>query len=432
MGLKINFIRSIFQLVSGNFFAMVIPAISIPIYTRLYSPDAYAEWGIFSSFLLMTGIIQVASSDLVAVKLNKRNIDDFFLSGLSWFTYSSIVIILCLLFDYIYFNFFNFNIVEILILMLSLNAVGISNLLKGRLNFLRDYKLIAQFVIIVSLIQVFFRVFLPLIFTQEININFLLISFFLAQILGLVFLLHNSNLKLRVINIEIFKRHMFDHRELVLFQTCSKIFELGSLHIVLILLALFYNSTEIGYYTISLQLALLPAALIGGALGTIIYKEMVDSLASNIETPNVKSGVKIILIIAIVFGLIFKIGIGNLIVSFLGSDWENSLSTLITLVAMSIPLIITQPLNFVFKAYNRMKLKLLLNFCYFIFPLTILFFSMNNSLPFEYAIRNYALTMVIISNIFILIALRISGVWRSLSIKLLFLVQIFVTISLFL
>ena len=410
---------------------MSLPIVMIPVYTRLYSPEEYSRWGVFSSIILIFGIIQGLSSDLTIVKFKERKeVKTFFKSGVSWFVLVSLLFATILLIQKKVLNRIDITYVEIFLISVAVLSTGISALTRGYLNFHRRYKIIATSVVAVSFIQAASRVSLALIDNGVFNSNLLLVSYVLAQFVGMIYLFPMDSARNIGFSLKQFFIGLNNFSELAVFQTISRLLELGSLHLVLILLTNFYSSTQVGYYTMSLQLALLPAALIGGAMGTVLYKELIVQKEDASAMESIRSSLQLIFILSIIFGLSFHFGIGKLIIYILGEQWNNSLPTFRVLIGMALPIIISQPLNYVFKAFDRMVLKLVLNIFMFIVPLSILTWNLLSGADYYLAIKFYGLSMSICCSAVILWAIYILKINKELKFQVYFILQLMVSLLL--
>lgn len=420
-------------MVSGNIVAMALPVAMIPIYTRLYSPEEYSGWGIFSSFILIFGIIQGLSSDLIIVQFSEdKKVKEFFVSGALWLCLIYFFINLILFFGKNVLGIFIISYFEVLLVALALLFVGLLSLTRGYFNYFRKYNVIARSIVLVSVSQAILRVVMPNLPYKIYSINLLFFSYVLANLVGVSYLIANVKIPKFHFSLSTFFAGLKSFSGLAIFQTLSKLFELGSLHMVLLMLTGIYSPVEIGYYTMSLQLALLPAALIGSAFGSVLYKELIVVKERDNNLSSVNLLIKLSFALAIIYGVLFLFGLDKLVVYILGNDWGDSLATLRVLVGMSIPVIISQPLNYIFKAKDKMRLKFLLNILLFIVPISILYYSSLIALDYSTAIKYYGIGMSLCSTLILVSAIQILGMLRDFAMYSMLAIQLIVSLWLLL
>ena len=95
-----HFIRSLSVLMAGTAFANVLIVATIPVLTRLYTPEEFGELSVFLSILFTVQIIASMRYE-TAIPLPKKNVDAFHLLVLS-----SFIVILMSIFAFIFIRFF--------------------------------------------------------------------------------------------------------------------------------------------------------------------------------------------------------------------------------------------------------------------------------------------------------------------------------------
>lgn len=413
--------------------AMALPVAMIPIYTRLYSPEEYSGWGFFSSFILIFGIIQGLSADLIIVKFNEdKKVKEFFVSGALWLCLIYFLVNLALFIGKNFLVIYVVSYFEVFLIALALLFVGLLSLTRGYFNYFQKYNVIARSIVLVSVSQAILRVLMPNLPYKIYNINLLFLSYVIANLVGVSYLITNVEIPKFYYSLSTFFSGLKSFSDLAIYQTISKLFELGSLHMVLLMLTGFYSPVEIGYYTMSLQLALLPAALIGSAFGSVLYKDLIVGKERDNSLSSVNLLIKLSFALAIIYGGLFLFGLDRLVVYILGNDWVDSLPTLRVLVGMSIPVIISQPLNYIFKAKDKMRLKFILNLLLFIVPISILYYSTSFALDYITAIKYYGIGMSLCSTLILVSAIQILGMWRDFAIHSMLAIQLIVSLWLLL
>lgn len=349
------------KLSSSNLLALISLLIFTPIISRIYSPDLYGEWGVFSNVLLIFNCVLFLSYDNALIQTNnEKEIPQLLvLCILCAIGVTVIVNGFFIVGKFIGINFFiTFPGFEFLALSFLLNAAY--TLLAVMSNRLSLYGIISIVTIIYGLAQPLLRI---LIGVTYLSSNSLIYAYLLSSIIGIICYIawtknticinwpaNQSWMGLIQTAKKYAKYPIFDAPAAILESLCTCI--------VLIILSVYFKKEEIGCYTMVTQLIILPTSVIGSALSKVFFREL--SVIANDEV-KVKSLViktaKITFFLSCIPIIFFSLGGDILLGIFLGSKWIYAGRIVLCLSVFSLPIVLTEPLIPIFKTFNKQDIR---------------------------------------------------------------------------
>lgn len=349
------------KLSSSNLLAFASVFIFTPIISRLYSPELYGEWGVFSNVLLIFGCILFLSYDnaLIQTKDDKEISSLLCLCMLSLLTVTIIVNICFLIGKYLNLSFFvNFPGFEFL--ALSFFLTGIYNLLIVFSNRTSLYSIIAVVTMVYGLAQPLLRILFGLVYLDH---NSLIYAYLLSLITGII--CYSGGVWSNLCKIEFRKTSPLHIRAVAnkyikypAYDAPSAIIEALCTSVVVIILSAYFAKEEIGCYTMVMQLIILPISVVGGALSKVFFRELSIVIDNTIKMKElVIKTAKVTFLLSIIPVLFFSFGGDFLLGLFLGEKWVHSGQMVLCLSIFSIPIIISEPLMPIFKAFGRQEIR---------------------------------------------------------------------------
>lgn len=401
-----DLIKNNIFLSSGAFTSLFISIITIPIITRIYSPE---NIGLFASLQIIAMILfPILSLRMEIIFGQKINIPDL----KTLFGTVSIIGLLIgfLLFLILLIAAFFLNQVTILsyfifIVLLSFFVVYFE-LGIGILNNLKLYKHIAIFSAMNIFFQRFIQIGLGLILEDKILAIFLsyCLSNFLL-ILSIYFIVHKK--------INIFANIDFDFNILKKYYNhifYRVIYTLGNLlkdRLLILIIISFYSPNLAGLYAQSISLLLIPVFVFSIPLKTIITRELSEN---QIDTMNLIIIIYDFLIVTLMpFYIFFFFHSSHILPMVLGQNW-NELSGIfnIMLFPMFI-LIFSSSLDRMYDVLNIQKWALFFEIFFGIIVFSILFILSINNYDFYFAMKINAIVLSLFFLSFIFFGLLKSG-----------------------
>ena len=354
--------------ISGsNVIMYMLPLIVTPILTRLYTPEAFGEWGVFSSFVAIVNIGLFLGFENVIIQAKEEEVPHI----LKICVITSICVIagIALFFlgglkDEVTF-FTDFPVPYILFIYLLLYAAY--TIFYNLANRYEQYYAISFSNIIQGGGQALFRIILAFVCLTTINglilgttIALGLTAFFIFFILVREKLLKHFS----KYNILITKQLISKYRNFPLYDAPASLLSFAAFNLPIIILSFFFSRTDIGCFSIILQLLLMPMSLVGSAMGKVYYQRISSNTDTAIATTE--EMLKILAVISILPLLFIACGGDKLITLFLGSQWDSAGNVALCLALWSFPTILTQPVLPLFRVKNKQRTLLFFDTLYFI------------------------------------------------------------------
>lgn len=353
----------------GSFVSQLIPIAASLILSRIYSPQAYADWGIFVSY---TGILTVLASGKyeLAILRPSRKVGALNLVALSTllaftgsFCFFLLLHLLCFILPEITIPGLNY-------LPLYVCMTCLIQIYNGYANRTEQYDVIARSSIARSLSQAGSRIILGgLRFESGLIIGALLGS--MAGVGSFVKKIHIIRDIQRSFSFRYMCRLAHVYRYFPFFQLPSALLNALSTNLPLILMAFYFNKDQIGCFSMAITLLYLPVTLVSNSLGQIFYKKAADGSAE--ETAKLAHRfLKLTFPIGLAMALLLIWGGEQLLGFLLGNGWSTTglyaayLSPWIWLI------LCFSPLGMIFDALDKQKTEMILNCCLFVSRIAVI------------------------------------------------------------
>ena len=355
--------RHVVTLGLGSFVSQAIPIAASLVLSRLYSPKAYGDWGIFVSYtgilaVLVSGRYELAilrpAKKVGALNLVALSTSLAFAGSLCFFL---LLHLLCSLAPSV-------SIPGLSYLPFYVFLTSLIQIYNGYANRTEQYDAIARSSISRSLTQAGSRIILGG-FRFE---SGLIVGALLGSIVGIGSLARKIHL-IRDIQRSFSFRYMCQlahiYRYFPFFQMPSALLNALSTNLPLILMAFYFNKEQIGCFSMAITLLYLPVSLISNSLGQIFYKKAVIWPAEDTAKLAYKF-LKLTFPIGLIMSLFLIWGGEHLLGFLLGSQWSTTglyaayLSPWIWLI------LCFSPLGMIFDAIDKQKTEMILYICLFV------------------------------------------------------------------
>lgn len=363
---------------SSNIVMYLIPIFVTPFLTRIYAPSFFGDWGIFSSLAMIYTIILFVGFENTIVKVKEWEIENTI--ALCYIVSFFMILGLIILFycgNFLKIQFFqNFPCYPILIIYLLLHSFY--TLFYNLANRYEKYTALSIANIINGTGQAAFRILFGigiiivtngLIFGTTIAIGLTTLVFFL-YITKVI-----SNWKISRISIKGIMKLIKKYKSFPLFDAPASLLSYAAFNLPTIILSFYFDKTQIGCFSILLQLLLIPMSLIGSSIGKVYYQE----LCKGDKSPMLITGkvIKLMAVISVLPMLFLSLGGDKVVVIFLGANWHTAGNLALCLALWSFPTILTQPLLPIYRYANKQQVMLYFNFLYFSLGLGSIIISGN-------------------------------------------------------
>lgn len=361
-----NFITNVLKLVSGSVASQILAILLVPLITRIYSPD---DLGVFQLFVSVSGILVIFStfSYQFAIMLPKTEEDSANVVSLC-----SILVTVISLLTAVIVIIFPDEIEHIL------NAPGISDYLIylpvivffNGLFFVQNYWLsrkirfgiIAGSRVLNTLSTKVFQLATPI--WSVISPLGLIAGYTIGYGLADLLMLKGAKEDIKVfkkVSIKRMKELAIQYKNFPLFSSWSTLANTISPQVPTFLLAYFYSTSVVGYYSLANQVVNMPMGLIGTAIQQVFFQKI-----SEVKNGNEKGDMKIIvsevykkLILIGIFPMILLLILGEEIFTFaFGEGWHVSGTYVKILVPWIFLVFLSSPISTLYSVFEKQKVWL--------------------------------------------------------------------------
>jgi len=370
--------KDLTKVLSADILAQLLLLLSLPILSRLYSPEDFGHFALTTSIAWILVVLFTGKLELLTITMSDDIKARDFVVALSSLVF--FLSFLAFIFIFLFFDLFKFHGIDdtfkyysiiLLTIVYSLNEI-----LKSYANFLGNFALIAKVALLNSIILVFFAIIYPIFYEDDLYIG-LILSVILGQFFSLV--VYSNRTKL-IKNLS----HKFSFDKALI--TLKGIYRKGLLvfsnqsflSITLNLPILIISNTSpvnTGNFSMSERIIGKPTSVIGQSISQALkyhYKESINPfLAKNL----IRKSILVSLLISIFaygsFALIFP----KLVPFILGSNWIEITPILQWVIAI-------EALNFLYYVHqdiliikDHMKSRFFGQFFQMIFTVSLLITS---------------------------------------------------------
>jgi lipopolysaccharide exporter len=355
-----NFIVNVLKLVSGSVTAQILGILLVPLITRIYSPD---DLGIFQIFLSISGILVIFStfSYQFAIMLPKTDEDSANVAFLG----AILVTLVSLL-------------TALIVLLLPkdvehiLNAPGISKYLLyipaitffNGIFFVQNYWLsrkvrfgvIAGSRIVNTISTKAFQLVIPIWNMSPLGLIAGYVAGYGCADLFMLKGVKNDLKVFRKVSLKRMKEMAIEYKNFPLYSSWSTLANTISPQVPTFLLAYYYSTSVVGYFSLANQVVNMPMGLLGTAIQQVFFQKI-----SEVKNGNEPGDVKVIvrevykkLILIGVFPMILLLILGEEIFTFaFGKSWYISGVYVKILVPWIFLVFLSSPISTLYSVYDK-------------------------------------------------------------------------------
>lgn len=406
--LNSQFFKNVFVLVSGTGIGQLLSIVSLPLITRLYSPD---EYGILTIYLAIMGILSFGSLEYnKAIPLAHDNKLALNILSLSVIITTIITLIISIVIFFMK-EIFALSAIEKFSSFIYFVPVGVffSGLYMSISHWAyreKEYAAVGKSKVSQSFIGNGTMIFSGFIGIGEIGLiigGILKTGAGAHNLLRLFFI--NQKRNLRYINMELMILSLKKFKKFPLFLAPSEFFKKMSSHVSTIGISILFGAKAVGSYGITLTILSIPSGLIGTAVGNVFFVEVAKSGKN--EPQKIKDlSNKLLrkLIVIGIFPLIIILIFGPVIFELvLGDKWREAGVLSRPIAVMTFMTFIFSPVSRVFEVFDKQKDQMFLNFFQVILVTLVFTVSYVFSLSSTFTIT---ISCLVVSLLYLLIFVR--------------------------
>lgn len=306
---KSDFSRNVLTLMTGTTIAQAIPVAISPILTRIYTPEDFGVLALFVALMAIFSSIANARYEL-AIMLPKKDEDAINIFALGFIitsTISCILLILVILFNDLFVKILNNKEIGTWLYFIPIAVFfsGIFNILNYFNNRKKNYKDIANSVIIKSIVLAIVQVSIGIV---KSGASGLITGQLLSQIFANIRLLKNI-IKDKVLLSKINRKNIINlakkYKDFPLHNAPASLVDTITLQMPFIFIAKIANETITGYYFLASRIISFPGALIGRSISQVFFQKISEFKNNdNFCMPLLKETISKLFIIALTFALV--------------------------------------------------------------------------------------------------------------------------------
>jgi lipopolysaccharide exporter len=400
-----NFVANILKLVSGSVTAQILGVLLVPLITRIYSPD---DLGTFQIFLSTSGILVIFStfSYQFAIMLPKTEEDSAnvsFLCAILVTLVSLFTTLLVILFpkdiEYL-FNIFNTpGIPEYLIYIPAITFFnGIFFVQNYWLSRKIRFGVIAGSRIINTISTKAFQLVIPIWNVSPLG---LIAGYVAGYGCADLFMLKGVREDLKIfkkVSLKRMKEMAIEYKNFPLFSSWSTLANTISPQVPTFILAYYYGTSVVGYFSLAYQVVNLPMALLGTAIQQVFFQKI-----SEVKNGNESGDMKVIvgevykkLILIGIFPMILLMILGEEIFTFaFGKSWYISGVYIKILVPWIFLVFLSSPISTLYSVFDKQRTWLVFSIILLISRVAALVIGGSSGRSPEFALALFSFTGVL-------------------------------------
>lgn len=362
--LETPFFRNIFKLSASSVLTMGLSVVTTPILSRIFSPEAYGEWGVFSSVsMIISSFIFFSYENAIVKTEDKKELPSIFL--LCVLSASIVILLTVVVFvvgAWLNVKFF-VDYPSITLLAIVLAVLALDSLFSNIANRYSKYNTISIAGMTMGITQPATRILFGLIPLKR--------GLIYGNILGQVakfgyylFFLKDILFKdfLKRVSIKDIKSVAVRYKKFPLYDAPARMLEYFIGNIVVVILSIFFNLEEIGCFSMIAQLVLAPITLMGSSMSTVFFKDLSVVVNDDEQVLQVtRRTARVCFLMAILSCVFFVLGGDRILVLFLGDRWALAGEMSLCLSIFAIPVILSEPLMPIFKVLEKQNIRFWLN-----------------------------------------------------------------------
>lgn len=381
---------------TGTLLATLIPILTAPIMSRLFTAESYGILGLFMGLSGLIGVIAFSHYSQ-AILLTKENSDA---KNIVWFAFFfSTIISVVTLVVLILLNFFTtlitFTVLSnwLYFLPLSIFFNGITSILLTWANRTKEFKQLSFNKVFQAILTAIVQIALGLLIKNETG---LMVGLLLGQFISVLLLtykfLSSKESGIGLPQLNSFKNIAIKYKNLLFYSTPSEFINNLINQTPIFLLQKFAGVTYVGYYNFTIRFLGMPQILLSSAI-VDVFKQKASYTYNQVGNcfEIFKKTFKVLVLLAILPFIIFTFFAPNIFEFVFGSQWHGAGIFAQLLAVLFFFRFVVSPLTYVYFIVGKFKEDFLLHILFLIvttlsFYLGNLFFQNKNYLILVYSL----------------------------------------------
>lgn len=411
---RLPLVKNTLKLSYSSAFMMFLPLVVTPILSRIYTPEDYGEWGVFSSLFYIVSAFMLLSYENTIVKTNEED-EVPNLVGLCLIVLAIVLIGLTTVFVLGWILnipfFIDFPCFPYLVVVLAFS--GLYSIYTNLANRERQYNAMVVTGITNGLSQAVLRIMLGLVPIMAFG---LIVGNVFAQVIStvlLICLLRKSRPRglYKKMSFNGIKAAAVKYKKFPVFDAPARFIEFAVGSLATIILVGFWDKDTVGCLSMVMQFVLIPISIIGSAMANVFYKELAENSEEEGHISDVTlKAAKITSSIAFLPIAFLAFGGDHLLVLFLGDKWTVAGPMALCMSLFSVPVILSEPLLPVFRVLDRQEIRFRVNFLNFLLSLGVLLLLAYLTKNIYIALIGYSISYALLRFIMYWQELKISHV----------------------
>jgi O-antigen/teichoic acid export membrane protein len=373
---------------TGTAVAQAIPIAISPILTRIYSPE---EFGLFALFFALLSILSVLANARYenAVMLPKKDSD-----AINIFALAIIINTFLSLFLLIVVVLFNDDLTRLLgsdaiaiwlyFIPIALFFTGLFNILNAFNNRQKNYKDIADAMVVKSIVLAVIQISIGLIKSGATGlISGQIVSQFFANMKLMKNIINDKKLMESIKKVKIIALAK-KYKDFPKFSLPSAFASVLSGHLSNILISIFYSVATLGFYSLVQRVLGIPSSLIGKSIGQVYYEEGTKEKKRTGKAERLFNATfKKLLIIGFPSFLVLFFIVEELFAFVFGEEWRVTGHYAQIVVPMFFISFIVSSLSSTYDMFEQLKIELVWQVVLLVGSVTIVVLSHLMSVEFE-------------------------------------------------
>jgi O-antigen/teichoic acid export membrane protein len=346
---------------SGMVLVNILTVITLPIITRIYSPEAYGSYQAMLALILTLGAVSTLRYEM-SIVLPKKDISATSIVRLSVYILLGVTFlyyILTLFFHNEIAKYFHAPEYAAWLLPLLIFLTAIKPIYLSWYSRTRQYGLVSKNNVWEQLINrplmILFGWLSPSVFS-------LIAAYMLSKIFTTINLVTRSKIDITKFKKKLLGHYMKEYKKFPLFLTPATFANTLAAQAPMLLLGLFFNAAVVGYYSVVQRLVNMPMSLMQQSMSQVYYERAAKELNEKGNAASITLKTIAALSGLAVVGAIFLYFLGNPIIKiFLGKNFHEAATYLVLLIPWFVFRFIKAPINY-WELINRQEMTLGLHF----------------------------------------------------------------------
>lgn len=399
----------------GNIVAMVIAAVSMPILTRLYSPEAFAGWAVYTSTAQIFSTVACLRYELAI--LLPKSAEDGARILFGCFLVTLVISACALLIVYLF--------AEVIIggsLMAGLSpwlwampvliiSFGLNQALNWWCSRTQKFGIYSISQILLPLFTVIVQMGMAIFgYRSYSGLIFGTIAGQCSATICIIYKIFRVDKAIFLVSIRSPRKIitiLFNHKNYPIYMTPFTLVSIIRERLMYFLMSSYSNVLDIGYYSLSSRLVNLPNSLISGALRPVFFQQAASHGFSDMAS-EVLSTMKFIIITVVPFWCLFLYHAAEILAFVFGEKWSAAAPYAVIMSFPIISLIMYNWMDRAFDVQGRQRLAFFFEFIFSGITIILLFGCFRFFNNVFYAISAQSFTMVVYNMSLIVAIFKIS------------------------